>query len=149
MKKHAFAVDVADFNFDAFAQAQTARVNGGQADAMVESLNLGEDLADLLGGEHHREFELRVGADQFDLGRPGLAERFFPEDFDGADGLSGSLAGDFLVNLEVEEVLAQFFGGDPLRGLAVELREFADAGPVTQDGALSDGKQAQVVEETV
>ena len=73
----------------------------------------------------------------------------FPEQFDGTDGLGGSLAGQFLLRFQIEEVLPEFFGGDQVGGLAVKLAEFAHARPVAQDRAFGQGQQAQVVEEAV
>jgi hypothetical protein len=83
------------------------------------------------------------------LGRPGLAEGFFPEELDGTDGLRGSLASEFLLRFQVEEVLPEFFGGDQVGRFAVKLAEFANASPVAQDGAFGQGQQAQVVEEAI
>ena len=149
VQQHALGIDVGDLEVQAFAQPQAAGVNGGQANPVIQSLDLSKDLARLLGGKDDRQFELWVGADQLDFRRPGLAEGFFPEEFDGADGLSGSLASEFLLAFQMEEVLAQFFGADQVGCFAVKLAEFADARPVAQDGALGQGQQAQVVKEAV
>jgi hypothetical protein len=116
---------------------------------VIQERDVAEDFTDFLGGEDDGEFELGIGADQFDLGGPGPAEGFFPEEFDGADGLGGGLAGEFLFGLEMEEVMAQFLRGDHLGGFMEELAEFADAGPITEDGALGQGQETQVVEEAV
>ena len=85
-------INVRDLEVQTFAQTQPAGIEGEQANAMIEGGDTSQDLAHFLSRENDREFELRIGADQFDFGRPGLAEGFFPEQFDGADGLGGSLA---------------------------------------------------------
>ena len=56
-----------------------------------------------------------IGANQFQLVWPGAMEGFFPEQFDGADGLRAGLAGDLL------------FGRKQLGGFGVILTELADA----------------------
>jgi hypothetical protein len=149
VQEPALGIDVADLEVQAFAQAQAAGINGDQANAVIEGSDLSQDLAHFLGGEHDREFELRIGSHQLDFGRPGLAEGFFPEEFDRADGLGGSLAGEFLLRFEMEEVLTEFFGGDQVGGFAVMLAEFADARPVAQRGAFGQGQQTQVIEEAI
>jgi hypothetical protein len=76
-------------------------------------------------------------------------EGLFPEELDGAQGLGGGLPGDLLLGLEMEEVLAQVLGGDELGGLLEMIAEFADAVPVTQDGALAQGQETQVIVEAI
>ena len=51
------------------------------------------------------------------------------------------------LGLEVEEVLAQFLGGDLLGGFMAVLRELADAGQVGLVGPRQEGQEAQVVGE--
>jgi hypothetical protein len=137
VQEHALCIDVLDLEVQPFAQTQAARVDGEQTNAVIQGGNLRQDLANFLGGEHDRELELRIGPDQLDFGRPGLAESFFPEELDGADGLSGSLAGQFLLGFEIEEVLAEFFGSDQVGRFAVKLAEFANASPSDVCGASS------------
>jgi len=147
VEEHALGVDVADFQVEGFAQAQAAGVDGGQGDAMIQGGDGGQDLAHLGGGEDDGESELGGGADQLDLGRPGTAEGFFPEELEGADGLGGGGAGEMPFGLEVEKVLAQFFGTDLVGGLAVVLGQVADAGQVGLLGPGQDREQTQVVGE--
>ena len=54
-------------------------------------------------------------------------ESFFPEQFDGADGLRAGLASDLLVGLEMDAILADLFGAKQLGGFAVKLTELTDA----------------------
>ena len=79
--------------------------------------------------------------------RPEAAQGFFPEDFDGTDGLGAGLAGDLLVGLEMDAILADVFGGEQLGGFAAELPELADAGVVGLFGAWADGQEFEVVGE--
>lgn len=97
MQEHASGIDVGNLEAQAFAQTQTAGVDGDEADAMVQQGNFGQDAANLGGGKHHRELELGIGAGQFHFVGPGAVERFLPEELDGANGLGAGLTGNFLV----------------------------------------------------
>ncbi len=149
VQEHALGIDVGNLQIQTFAQAQAAGINGRQANAVIEAFDPLKDLAHFLGREHDRQFESWVSPDEPDGHRPGLAESFFPEQLDGADALSGSLAREFLFRFEVEEVLAEFFRSDELRRLAEILTEFTDTAPVAQDGAFGQRQQTQVVKEAV
>jgi hypothetical protein len=52
MQEHALGIDLGDFKTEGLAQAQAARVKGGQTDAMIGESDLGEDLAHFAGGEN-------------------------------------------------------------------------------------------------
>ena len=79
--------------------------------------------------------------------RPDTVEGFFPEQFDGADGLGAGLAGDLLVALEMDAILADVFGREQVGGFAVELTELADAGVVSRFGARADGQEFEIIGE--
>jgi hypothetical protein len=116
---------------------------------MVECRHGREDAAYFGGGEHDREFELGVGPDQFQLVGPGTMEGFFPEELDGADGLGAGLAGDLLVGLEVNAILADLLGADQVGRFAVKLAELAQAGVVGLLGAGTEGQKLEVVGEGI
>ena len=145
VQEHALGIHVADLEVQAFAQTQAAGIDGGQADAMIQSGHAGQDAAHFSRRKHDREFELVIGADEPDFGGPRAAEGLFPEEFDGAEGLGGSLAGDFLLALEVNEVLAEFFGRDEAGRFGIELTELAEAGEVGLLGAGLDADQLEVI----
>ena len=147
VEEHAPGVDVADFQVEGLAEPEAAGVDGGEGDAVIEGGNGGENLAHLGGGEDDGELELGGGTDQFDFGGPGAAEALLPKEFEGADGLGGTGAGEAAFGLEVEEVLAEFLGGGLLGGLVEMLGELADAGEVGLLGAGEDREQAQVLGE--
>lgn len=79
--------------------------------------------------------------------RPLAFKGFFPENFDGANGLGGSLAGDSFGGLEVNAILADFLRGDLVGGFAVMLAELAEAGEVGLFGAGADGEQFEIIGE--
>lgn len=147
VQEHPFAIDVGDLEAQAFPQAQAAGIDEGQANAMIQGWDRTEDVARFGSGEHDRQFGLVIGAGQLEFMRPGAFEGFFPEDLDGADGLGAGLAGDFLVGFEMDEVLADLFSGDELRGEAVELAQLADAGVIGLLGAGADGQELEVIGE--
>jgi hypothetical protein len=92
---------------------------------------------------------LGIGPNQFQLVRPGAAEGFFPEQFDGTDGLRAGLAGDLLVGLEMDAILADLFGAKQLGGFGVKLTELADARVIGLFGACPDGQKLEVVGEGI
>jgi hypothetical protein len=144
MEEHPLRINVAHLEPQAFAQPQAAGIEGDQGHAMIQCVHVLEDLPRLLGGEHDRQFVVWIGADQFDFRRPGTAERFFPEELDGANGLGGGLAGDLFLALEEDEILAEFLGGDVLGGFSEVFGEFADAGPVGLLGALANRQEPEI-----
>jgi hypothetical protein len=76
-------------------------------------------------------------------------ERLFPKQFDGADGLSAGLAGNFLGGFEMNAILANLFRRDQIGRLAAELTELADAGVISLFGARADGQEFQIVGEGI
>ena len=147
MQEHAFGIDVADLQPQRFTQTQAAGVNGDQADPMIQCGDSSEDAAHFGGGEHDGEFELGIGPSQFQFVRPGAPEGLFPKELDRADGLGAGLAGNLLVGLQMDAVLAKVFGREPLRRATVELTELADAGVISLLGARADGQELQVIGE--
>lgn len=149
MQEHAFGIDVAHVDVKTFVQAQTAGIDGGQTDTMVEKGNVIEQAAHFGGREDDGQFELKVGASQLDFGGPESLEGFLPEELDGAKGLGGGLAGNLLDGLEMEEVLAELLGAD-LIGRGVEVfAQLTNAGKVRLFGAGADGQELQVLGEGI
>ena len=104
-------INVADFQMQAFAQAQAAGIDRGQSDPMIQGFDRRQNPAHFAGSEDHGQFELGLSADQDQFVGRLAAEGFFPKELDRAEGLGGGLVGDFLDRLEVNEVLADLFGG--------------------------------------
>ena len=145
VEEHAFGIDVAHLEAQSFAQAQAAGVNEQQADMVVRRGHRGEQAADFGGGEHHGQFELGVGPDQFQFVGPDAFKRFFPEEFEGANDLGAGLAGDVLVRFEMDAILAELLGGDQLGRLDVILTELTDTGQISFFGARADRQQRQII----
>ena len=144
VQEHALGIDVEDLQLEPFTQTQAAGVDGDQTDAMIQKGDASQDTSHLGSGEDDGQFELGIGTDQFDFGRPGLAEGFLPEEFDGAESLGGSLAGDLLDGLEVDEVLAELLGRDLVGGEVEMFAELTDTGEVGLFGAGTDGQELQI-----
>jgi hypothetical protein len=59
------------------------------------------------------------------------------------------LAGDLLVGLEMDAILADLFGAKQLGGFSVKLTELADARVIGLFGAWADGQELQIVSEGI
>lgn len=70
-------------------------------------------------------------------------------EFDRAKGFRGGLAGDLLNRLEMDEVLAELFGGHLIRRLTVMVAELDDTGVVSFLGAGAQRQQREVIGEGV
>ena len=147
VEEHALGVDVAHLETETFTQTQAAGVDGRQANAVIEFLDFGQEAADFGGGEHHRQLELRIGADQIQFVWPRALEGFLPEELESADELRGGLASDFLDGLEMDAVLPDLFKADQFGRAAVMLAELADAGVIGLLGARADREELQIVGE--
>ena len=112
---------------------------------LVQGGGAGKDEANLLGGEDDRQFESGLSANQFQFRRPNPPQAFLPEKFDRAQGLGGSLAGDFLDALEMDEVLAQLLGADELRRSVEMFGPLANTGEVGLLGARGNRQEFQIL----
>jgi hypothetical protein len=72
-------------------------------------------------------------------------EGFFPEELEGANDLGAGLAGDLLVRLEMDAILAELLGGDQLRRLDVILTELADASQISFARARAQRQEGEVI----
>jgi len=86
-----------------------------------------------------------LSANQFQFGWPEPAQRFLPKEFDGAKGLGGSLAGDFLDALEMDEILAQLLGADEVWSGVEMLGPLADTGQVSLLGSRGNGQELEIL----
>jgi len=149
VQEHPARINVGHLQMQPFTQAQTAGVKRDERDAMIQGGDAVEDLAHLLGREDDRQFESGLSPNQFQFRRPRPAKALLPEKFDGAEGLGGSLAGDFFNTLEVDEILAQLLDGDQLRGAVEMLGPLTDTGEVGLLGARRDGQELQIFGEGI
>ena len=149
VQEHAFGINVADLEAQPFAQAQATGVNEQQADMLIRRGHRGEHTADFGSREHHRQFELGVGPDQFQFVGPDAFEGFFPEELEGANDLGAGLAGDPLVRFEMDAILAELLGGDQFGRLGVMLTELTDAGQISSSGTGAQRQEREVIGEGI
>ena len=116
---------------------------------MIQGHDPGENRADFHGREDDRQFELRRGPGKLQLRGPGALEGFLPEEFDRAQRLRGTLAGEAPLGLEIDEILAQLLGGDQLGGAVKVFGQLAQTGPVTFLTAGLERQQGQILGEAV
>jgi len=91
---------------------------------------------------------LGLSADQFHFGRPNAPKAFLPKDLDGTQRLGRGLAGDFLLALEVDEILAQLLGADQFRCAVEILGPLANTGEVRRLAARCNRQKLQVIGES-
>jgi hypothetical protein len=149
VQEHALGINVADLEAQPFAQAQAAGVNEHQADLLIGRGHRGEHAANFGGREDHRQFELGVGPDQFQFVWPNAVEGLFPEELEGTNDLGAGLAGDPLVGLEVDAILAELLGGDPFGRLDVMLTELTDTGQISSFSARAERQEREVIGEGI
>ena len=147
VQEPAFGINVRDLEVEAFAQSQTAGVNGAQADPMIQGGNRRQQTAHLGAGKHHRQFELGIGARQFQFMWPDSVEGLLPEQLDRADRLGAGLTGDFADGLEMDAILADVFGCQQVGRLIVELTELTHTGVVSLLCAGADGQKLKIIGE--
>jgi len=145
VQEHPPGINVGHLQVQTFTQTQSAGVKSDQGDPLVQGGDAGKDEANLLSGEDDRQFESGLSADQFQFRRPNSPQGFLPKKFDGAKGLGGGLAGDFLDALEMDEVLAQLLGRDQVRSGLEILGPLANTGEVSLLGARSNRQELQII----
>jgi len=149
VQEHPSSIDVGDLQVQPFTQTQSAGVKGDEGDPLVQGANAGEDLANLLSREDYGQFEPRLSPHQFQFRRPNPAQTFLPKELDRAQGLGGGLAGNFLDALEMDEILTQLLGRDPLWSTLEMLRPLANTGQVSFLRSRGDRQKLQIFGEGV
>ncbi len=94
---------------------------------MVPATHRAQDLAHFFDAEYDRQLLLLCRSHQIESG-PFPLERMLVEEFDATQGDPKGAGGDTISIFEVEEVLAQFFLGDFIRGFVIVLRQKSNSG---------------------
>ena len=145
MDELAHAIDVLGLKVCAFAQAQSAGVDRDETDAIDSGSDLREDLGDFISREHDRKLGLARRASDIE-DAPLLLQRFLVEELDAAQGDGDGAALELALVLEVEEVAAEFFFIDQVRGSVVVLGQLADAGHVDFQGSFGVASKFKVID---
>ena len=116
---------------------------------MLVGGNAADHGSDFGGREDDGQFELGGGAGKLQFGGPGALEGLLPEELDRTQRLSGALAGETALGLEIDEILAELLGTDPLGGAVKVLGQLAHAGPVALLAAGQQRQQGQILGEAV
>jgi hypothetical protein len=118
MEAHALAIHIWYLQVNPFPQAQSAGVNGGQAGPVVLSVQAAQHPAHFLATENDRELFLFGGTYKVQ-GGPRAVGGMLVKELDATQSNRAGTARSLLLVFEVEEILAQFFLGDAIRGFVV------------------------------
>jgi hypothetical protein len=106
MKRHAGAVDVGNLEMSTFQEPQSTGIDRRQAGAIDGDADFGQNAADFVAAQDHRELLLARRPDE-PQGRPILVDRLFEEELDPAQRDRRRGAGDLLLVGQIQKVLAQ------------------------------------------
>ena len=115
----ASAIDVWDLEVSAFHEAQAARVDGDEADAVDGDSNAREDFPDFVAAEHDGELLFLLGPGDIQ-DRPSPSERLFVEELDAAECDGVSRASNRLDGGQVDEIVADLLLRQLVWGLVEE-----------------------------
>jgi hypothetical protein len=124
---------------------EAARGDGGQADARAEALQVGQNEADLFWAEDDRELLCPWGSDKGQRG-PFPLKGLLVEDLDAAECHGARAAGVVLDILEGEEVVAECFLRDPLRGLMGMFRSLTHGPDIHLLGAFGHSSELEILD---
>jgi hypothetical protein len=141
----ASAVDVGDAELGGFTDAQAARINGGEAGAIPEWIDEGEEMLDFREGEDNGE-GLRTGRSDEVKDGPLVAECLFVEELDARDEDGHGAAGSMLVVDHGEEEGANLIFGEGVGSEAVVCGELQDSPEIRLLGARRESCQAEVID---
>ena len=141
----ASAVDVGDLEVSAFQEAQAARVDGDEADAVDGAADAVEDSPDLVAAEHDGELLLLLGPGDIQDG-PFSSQRLFVEELDAAERDGVGPASHLLDGGEVDEIVADLLLRQPVRGLAEEAGQVDHGLGVGLDGAFGVAAEPEILD---
>lgn len=112
VQEHPVRNNVSHLQAPGCAQAQTTGIDRDQSAAVIGLDDFTQDAVHLAGRGHHRKLVFEIGSDQHKFRGPASAQGLFPENLDGTNGLGGALPGNLLIDLEMDAILPNLFGGD-------------------------------------
>jgi hypothetical protein len=135
---HPSAVDLADLEIDALADAQAAGVDGGEAGAVDRLLELSQEMPDLVNAQDHRQLVNGAWTKEVEAG-PGPTKGMLEEELDRTEGNGGGGTSDAALVVEIEEILTELFLSDQVGRLAHIQGQLLDG---LEIGALGMGREA-------
>ena len=130
---------------EAFAEAQAATVDELERGAVAAQADVGQQIMDLLAGEHGGQGVVIFGADLGKERPVGMPEEIDEEHAGGGEGLADGLGRPMLLELDEEEVVAQLGLGDGGRIAADVLVDEPELAVVGVPGSIGVVAQRQVV----
>lgn len=116
LELHAGAVDPANLEIDAFADAETTGVDGGQAGVVGGPMNVVENTPDFLDAQDDGQALDRARTKQVEAG-PGALEGDLEEELEGSNGNRSGGAREAANLVEGEKELAKILIGSQFRDL--------------------------------
>jgi len=141
---HARAVDILDLEKGALTEAQTARIDRGQARSIHRKTDRRQNPEDFLPAQDHWQLLVFGWAHELETG-PAALERALEEELDGAQIDRSGRTAHLLDYRQMQEILAQFILRDEVRGFVVELGQLDDAVQVALLSAEGETMQLHVL----
>ena len=139
------ALDIVDGQPEAFAEAQPATVDELEGSAIAAQADVGQEVMDLLAGEHGGQGVVIFGLDLGKEGPIGVAEEIDEEQVGGGPRLADGLGGPLLLEFDEQEVVPQLRLGDGLRVAADVLVDEPELAVVGVPGSIGVVAQSQVL----
>ena len=140
----AVPIHVAHMQANAFHQAESAGVDGGEARTIRRAPHRVEDAPHFVAAQHDGEFLRPFGTRDVEH-PPRLAERLLIEELDPAEGDGVRAACDLLHGAQVQQVLADLFFPEPVRRGMMERRELGNGADVGFDRAVGIPAELEVL----
>ena len=144
----AVPIHVAHRQVNAFHQAESAGVDGGEARTIRRASHGTEDAPHFVAAQHDGEFLRPFGTRDVEH-PPRLAERLLIEERDPAEGDGVRAACDLLHGAQVQQVLADLRFPEPVRRGMMERRELGDGADVGFDRAVGIPAELEVLRQAL
>ena len=137
--------DVVNGEPETLAQAQTAAVDQFEGSAIAPQTDVGQQIMDLLAGEHGGQDVVIFGLDLREQSPVGVSEEINEEHAGGGAGLADGLGSPLFLEFDEQEVLAELGFGDGSRVAAEVLVDEPELAVVGVPGAIGVVAQSQVI----
>jgi hypothetical protein len=125
MDHHTVAINIGNFEVETFVKPESAGVDGGKIDVIVEGFDLVQNASDFFSAENRGESSFGLGSEDSE-NVPVSLEDVLVEEANPAIADPHGIGRPVLDVLSVEEIALKFLLGDQIGGFAVELAEHAN-----------------------